>query len=308
MRKKEVYFLLCLVLVAFLPFSLLAQDKKSLSLGGQKKCAALSKVKSLERKWISLAKYAIPRTVLITIPLYIGGRMRYGYGSGAIISSDGYILTCTHVVERSERPLVVLSDGRRFTAKVLGWNYRQDYALIKIPARSLPYFPLGRSSKLKVGDWVMALGHPGGPYPDRQPAVSVGRITKTKADLILRRSGKFYKAVLRTDIPIFMGNSGGPLIDLEGKLVGINGAIILLNKNSYSIPIDRIKPDLSKLKAAKRWRGEGASWKDVQSSYKELRPGDIQRVYLNLAKRFFLYTFGKIWKTLKKWWYRSFKK
>ena len=130
-------------------------------------------IQDLEKTLQRLAKDAIPKTVLVKA-LVDGGRM--GAGSGAIISADGYILTCSHVVEVGKTLEIVLSDGKAYEGLLLGRNKRQDYALVKIDAANLPHFRVGDSDTVKPGDWAVALGHPGGPYPDVQPAFAAGRI------------------------------------------------------------------------------------------------------------------------------------
>ena len=246
--------------------------------------------------------------MLVTTFVRAGGRVRKGYGSGAIISADGFILTCTHVIEKGFRCEVTLANGKVFKAKQLGWSTKQDFALLKIDGKNLPYYSIGNSAKLKLGQWVMALGHPGGPYPDRRPAVSVGTITGLNRALVLRNSGKFYNKAIRTDIPIYMGNSGGPLVDLDGKLLGLNGAIILFNQNSYSVPIHQVMSTIAKLKKGERFTGASPSVADMAKMRQEISPKDMQKIYGNLGKQFYRITVGKVLKTVKKWWNRLFNK
>ncbi|RME76304.1 MAG: hypothetical protein D6785_13935 [Planctomycetota bacterium] len=261
----------------------------------------------LEKKLQKIAVYGRKRTVLITVSLYMHGTLRRGYGSGAIISKDGYILTCAHVVELGNRIQVTLWNGKSYTAKKLGLNPVQDFALLKIKSpQPLPYFPIGNSQKLKLGQWVVAFGHPGGPYKDLKPAVSCGRITGLRRKLYLRQNKKFYNQAIRTDIPIFMGNSGGPLIDLNGNLIGINGAIIFINKNSYAIPIHQIMAKIEALKKGNRIAGVLPSLKDQVDIRKEIRPGDMKRIYLRLWRSFYDMTIGRALRFIKKWWKKIF--
>src|SRR5262245_48851663 len=120
-------------------------------------------VRQLDRKFREVAEKAIPATVLVKSTLGDGSG-RAGYGSGATISADGYILTCSHVVDVAADVEVVLASGLTFPAKVVGKNPKQDYALLKVEGvTDLPCFTLGDSRRVALGDWVIALGHPGGP-------------------------------------------------------------------------------------------------------------------------------------------------
>jgi serine protease Do len=143
-----------------------------------------------------------------------------GQGSGFIISRDGYILTNNHVVGNVDRMTVVLQDGRTFTnAKVIGTDPATEVALIKIEGSDFPVLPLGDSSRLEVGDIVMAIGNPFG----LTGTVTVGVISAVK------RTGigiAAYENFIQTDAAINPGNSGGPLVDLNGQAIGINTAIV----------------------------------------------------------------------------------
>jgi S1-C subfamily serine protease len=202
-------------------------------------------VLAVSQKVQELTQYAIPRTVAIKI--HIG--TKFGYGSGAIIAENGYILTCAHVVEPAEALTVITADKKEYPAQKLGLNSVNDYAVIKIDARDLPFFPIGDSGELKLLQWVVALGHPGGPYADLQPAIAAGCVQGLQKHLPIQFGSKFYDQAIQTDVPIFAGNSGGPLIDLSGKLIGINGAIMLVNNFAFSVPINEIKSDLKTLMA-----------------------------------------------------------
>ncbi|NUM35596.1 MAG: trypsin-like peptidase domain-containing protein [Candidatus Brocadiae bacterium] len=211
---------------------------------------------SLEAKQISqtiqkMVPFLKARTVAIRVA--IGGQ--YGFGSGAILSSDGIVLTCAHVSEISNNLTVITSEGKEYPAQALGKNSVNDYSLLKIEAKDLPYFELGDSSDLKLMQWVVALGHPGGPYPDNQPAVNAGRVRGLHKKLPIFLGWKFYDDAIQSDAPIFAGNSGGPLVDLQGRLVGINGAIMLVNDLAFSVPIDKIKKDLSDMKEGQNIEG-----------------------------------------------------
>jgi serine protease Do len=141
-------------------------------------------------------------------------------GSGFIISKDGYIITNNHVVDKADEIKVKLSDGREFKAKVIGRDSKTDLALIKISStfENLPVLALGDSEKMRVGDWVIAVGNPFG----LEETVTQGIISATGRAI---GSGP-YDNFLQTDAPINPGNSGGPLVNLQGEVIGINTAIV----------------------------------------------------------------------------------
>lgn len=155
-----------------------------------------------------------------------------GVGSGFILSADGFIMTNAHVVDGATDVLVTLTDKREFKAKIVGSDKRTDVAVVKIEATGLPFVRLGDVSRLKVGEWVMAIGSPFG----LDNSVTAG-IVSAKA----RDTGEFLPFI-QTDVAINPGNSGGPLINMRGEVVGINSQIVTrsggFNGVSLSIPID----------------------------------------------------------------------
>jgi serine protease Do len=174
-------------------------------------------------------------------------------GSGFIISADGYIFTNNHVVEQADKILVKLSDGKEYEAKVIGKDAKTDIALIKIkPSDSLPVAETGDSDKLRVGDWVMAIGNPFG----LEQTVTAG-IVSAKGRVI---GAGPYDNFIQTDASINPGNSGGPLFNMEGKVIGINTAIVAQGQGiGFAIPISMAKtilPDLkAKGKVTRGWLG-----------------------------------------------------
>ncbi len=155
-----------------------------------------------------------------------------GVGSGFILSADGFIMTNAHVVEGATDVLVTLTDKREYKAKIMGSDKRTDVAIVKIEAIGLPFVKIGDVSRLKVGEWVMAIGSPFG----LDNTVTAG-IVSAKA----RDTGE-YLPFIQTDVAINPGNSGGPLINMRGEVVGINSQIVTAgggyNGVSLSIPID----------------------------------------------------------------------
>jgi serine protease Do len=155
-------------------------------------------------------------------------------GSGFIISQDGYILTNAHVVETAEEITVKLTDKREFKAKVIGADRRTDIALIKIDAASLPAVRFGDPNRLKVGEWVLAIGSPFG----FENTVTAG-IVSAKGRSLPQEN---YVPFIQTDVAVNPGNSGGPLFNLRGEVVGINSQIYSRTGGfmglSFAIPID----------------------------------------------------------------------
>jgi serine protease Do len=155
-------------------------------------------------------------------------------GSGFIISSDGYILTNAHVVNEADEVIVKLFDKREFKAKIIGADKRTDVALVKIEATGLPKVTIGESSKLKVGEWVAAIGSPFG----LENTMTAG-IVSAKGRALPQEN---FVPFIQTDVAINPGNSGGPLYNLAGEVVGINSQIYSRSGGSmglsFAIPID----------------------------------------------------------------------
>ncbi len=155
-----------------------------------------------------------------------------GVGSGFILSTDGFVMTNAHVVEGADQVLVTLPDKREFKARIVGLDKRTDVAVVKIEATGLPAVKIGDVSRLKVGEWVMAIGSPFG----LDNTVTAGIVSAKQRD-----TGD-YLSFIQTDVAINPGNSGGPLINMRGEVVGINSQIYSRSGGfmgiSFAIPID----------------------------------------------------------------------
>ncbi len=189
-------------------------------------------------------------------------------GSGFVISQDGYVMTNNHVVENAERITVSLQDGRKFRAEVVGTDPTTDIAVVKIDGSGLPTASLGSSAEVKVGEWVLAIGNPGfaqigAPMPDLDYTVTAGIVSALGRSLrlinqSLRRDPDFgvnpafaIEDFIQTDAVINSGNSGGPLVNLRGQVIGVNAAIVsrtgVYQGYGFAIPIDlarRVMEDL----------------------------------------------------------------
>ncbi|HQO14590.1 MAG TPA: DegQ family serine endoprotease [Smithellaceae bacterium] len=163
-------------------------------------------------------------------------------GSGFIISNDGYIFTNNHVVENTDKILVKISDGKEYEAKIIGTDPKTDIALIKIkPDNGLPTVEIGDSEILRVGEWVIAIGNPFG----LEQTVTAG-IVSAKGRVI---GAGTYDNFIQTDASINPGNSGGPLFNMQGKVIGINTAIVAQGQGiGFAIPINMAKNILDDLK------------------------------------------------------------
>jgi serine protease Do len=155
-----------------------------------------------------------------------------GVGSGFILTPDGYVMTNAHVVEGADEVIVTLTDKREFKAKIVGADKRTDVAVVKIDATGLPAVKVGDVSRLKAGEWVMAIGSPFG----LENTVTAGIVSAKQRD-----TGD-YLPFIQTDVAINPGNSGGPLINMRGEVVGINSQIYSRSGGfmgiSFAIPID----------------------------------------------------------------------
>lgn len=194
---------------------------------------------------------------------------REATGSGVIISADGYIVTNNHVVEGADQLTVTLNDNREFSARIIGTDKSTDLALIKIDGKNLPTLPIGDSDKLKVGEWVLAVGNPF----NLNSTVTAG-IVSAKARTL---GGNPIESFIQTDAAINQGNSGGALVNTQGELVGIN-AMLYSQTGSYSgygfaIPTTIMNKVVADIK----------QYGSVQRAVMGIKGGDV-RVYLDMEK------------------------
>ncbi|MFT5285878.1 MAG: serine protease Do [Planctomycetota bacterium] len=191
----------------------------------------------IEHKSRAVAERAIEATVGVRV----GGNL----GSGVIVSEDGYVITAGHVIETPGQVVeITLTGGRKLKGRTLGVNRWIDSGLIKIDGEGpWPFMEMGTATSLEPGEWVMAIGHPGGYEKDRPPVVRLGRVTTVDAQ------------VIRTDCTIVSGDSGGPLFDLDGKVVGIHTSLRPMLVANDHLPVDTFIRTWDRLKAGKGWGG-----------------------------------------------------
>ena len=144
-----------------------------------------------------------------------------GYGSGVILTTDGYIVTNNHVIEKADEIQVTLNDNRVFEATLVGADANTDLALIKIEGDEFPVVPMGNSDDLKLGEWVLAVGNPF----NLTSSVTAGVVSAKSRKIGIYEGGESIEAFIQTDAAINMGNSGGALVNVRGELVGINAAL-----------------------------------------------------------------------------------
>ncbi|MBX3673861.1 MAG: DegQ family serine endoprotease [Burkholderiales bacterium] len=178
-----------------------------------------------------------------------GGPLRpFGLGSGFVISADGYIVTNAHVIENAEVIHVRFTDKREMKAKVIGADKRSDVALVKVEAANLPFLKLGDSNAVRVGEWVLAIGSPFG----FANSVTAGILSAKSRDLPADSGASDAVPFLQTDVAVNPGNSGGPLFNLKGEVIGINSQIFSRTGSyagiSFAIPIDYAANVIEQLK------------------------------------------------------------
>ena len=178
-------------------------------------------------------------------------------GSGFIISADGIVVTNNHVIAGADEIDVYLTDGRRLRAEIVGTDDKTDLAVLKVPGEGLPFVGFGDSDTAEVGDWVMAIGNPFG----LGGSVTLGIVSARNRDI---QSGP-YDQFIQTDASINQGNSGGPLFDMDGRVVGINTALIARGGSSlgigFAVPVNLARPVLDQLvefgETRRGWLGVG---------------------------------------------------
>ena len=199
---------------------------------------------------------------------------RRASGSGFLIRQDGYLVTNAHVVSDAERIQVKLSDGRRFEGRLVGLDERVDLALVKIEATGLPVADLGDSNRLRVGELVLALGHPFG----LEQTVSFGIVSRKGAPLDVASQGFDF---IQTDAAINPGNSGGPLVSMAGEVIGVNSMAARNGSIGFAIPINLVKGLLPQLaeKGKVEWGWLGVSIAEVADEdvarYRLKEPGGV---------------------------------
>lgn len=197
----------------------------------------LDELRALEAQQAKVAE----KVKLVTVNVQQGNSQ----GSGVVISQDGYVLTAAHVAGKPNLDAtVVFSNGRRYQAKTLGMNRNVDAGLLKItdqPAEGWPHATLGESNRLSEGQWCVAVGHPGGWQEKRGSVIRVGRVLAMLPGTIV------------TDCSLIGGDSGGPLFDLTGRLIGIHSRIGAEVTENMHVPVDEFTRNFERLVSGEKW-------------------------------------------------------
>jgi serine protease Do len=198
-------------------------------------------LKDREHKVQEVAKKVMGSVVAI---MARDSQKKPGSGSGVIVSKDGLILTAAHVTNATGEELtIIFPDGKRVNGKALGANRGTDAGLAKITDEGeWPAVEMGSSDKMRLGDWCVAMGHPGGYSYERRPPVRVGRIWRRDSD-----------GAIFSSCPLIGGDSGGPLFDLDGRVIGINSSIHGALDMNRHVAIDTLKEDWDKMMKEKTW-------------------------------------------------------
>ena len=176
-------------------------------------------------------------------------------GSGFIISKDGYILTNDHVAGNATKIVVTLTNGEKYDAKIIGTDVVSDIALLKIEGDNFPYVTLGNSDDVIIGEWAIAFGNPFGLFDiNDKPTVTVGVISSTGMKLG-QVENRYYRDMIETDAAINGGNSGGPLVNANGEVIGMNTLIYTAGQTNtyigygFAIPVNKVKRIVNELKS-----------------------------------------------------------
>ena len=177
-------------------------------------------------------------------------------GSGFLISSDGYIVTNDHVAGNASKVVVTLTNGEKYNAEIIGSDPVSDVALLKIKGKNLPFLSFANSDEVIVGEWSIAFGNPFGLFDiNARPTVTVGVVSNVGVSF--SQENRIYKNMIQTDAAISSGNSGGPLLNASGEVIGVNTVIYSTSQNSqgagsigigFAVPINRVKNIAEQLK------------------------------------------------------------
>ncbi|MCX6153031.1 MAG: trypsin-like peptidase domain-containing protein [Candidatus Kapabacteria bacterium] len=181
-------------------------------------------------------------------------------GSGYIVSPDGYILTNHHVAGNASKVIITMTNGEKFDAEIIGSDMVSDVALLKIKGDNFPYLLLGNSDDILIGEWAIALGNPFGLFNiNAKPTVTVGVVSNSGVNFM--QENRIYRGMIQTDAAISSGNSGGPLLNSAGEVIGMNTVIFSTAQSQqgagsigigFAIPVNRVRMIMEKLKAHKK--------------------------------------------------------
>jgi serine protease Do len=240
---------LCLAALVMSPLAARADDKAPAD--------ALPELKTIPTNVEDLKaiQSQVKKVLAKAIPATVGIRIGNSAGSGVIIDKEGHVLTAAHVSGRPDIEVtLILQDGKTVKGKTLGLNRNRDSGLIKITEKGdWQFAEMGKASDLKRGSWCIAVGHPNGYKPGRPPVVRLGRLQGISNNPEVRED------FLQTDCALVGGDSGGPLFDLEGKVIGIHSSIGGRMSQNQHVPIDTFRDTWERLAQGEAWGGRTRS-------------------------------------------------
>jgi serine protease Do len=245
--KKFVRLGLVLALSAIAAAPLAAQPASSVSIETPADTAAVLSAHSPRNvAELRLIEKQLQRVIGRAMPATVAVEIRGAAGSGVIVNKEGLVLTAAHVVGRAgRRAWVELPDGSRLRGRTLGANHDVDAGMVQLddPPANLPFTPINTGPEVKDGEWVVTIGQPGGIIEDRSPPVRFGRI-------LLVEDG-----ILCTDCKLVGGDSGGPLFNMRGEVVGIHSSIGPMVTHNFHVPITAFRKGWDRLIAGEVWGG-----------------------------------------------------
>ena len=246
-RRRPVHLTLSLTFSVAVAAPLFAQSASPVSLEPPADTAAVLSAKSpANAAELRLIQKQLQRVIERALPATVSVEIRGAAGSGVIVNKEGMVLTAAHVVGRAgRRAWVELPDGRRLAGRSLGANHDVDAGMIKLdsPPKDLPFAPIHEGPDLKPGEWVVTIGQPGGIIEDRSPPVRFGRV-------LFRGEG-----ILCTDCKLVGGDSGGPLFNMNGEVVGIHSSIGPMVTHNFHVPITSFRNGWDRLVKGEVWGG-----------------------------------------------------
>ena len=208
--------------------------------------AVLAARSPLNVKDLRLIETQLQRVIQRALPSTCGVQIGAAAGSGVVVSKDGMVLTAAHVIGRpGRRAWIELPDGRRFRGRTLGADHDADAGMIKLdaPPADLPFSPVSKGPELKPGEWVVTIGQPGGIIENRAPPVRFGRVLFRGGDMLC------------TDCKLVGGDSGGPLFNMRGEVVGIHSSIGPMLTHNFHVPVTTFNKNWERLAASDLWGG-----------------------------------------------------
>jgi len=209
---------------------------------------SIDDLRAIEQRVQQVYQKALEATVSI--------RAGRAFGSGVIVSANGYVLTAGHVAAKPGQKVTIwLHHGRRLEGEALGVNEGMDSGLVRITTEGdWPYAPISDSQPPRIGQWCVALGHPGGYKPGRPPVLRLGRVIATGTRLI------------QSDCPLTAGDSGGPLFDLDGRVIGIHSRIGNMTSANFHVPVATFLDTWDRLVAGEQWDDRGLAFLGIDGS------------------------------------------